>query len=125
LKPAVQTDPVDELGFEVVPGSPGVPEQRFVAVGQLLALPLDLTEIALQTPLRRAFHLLGALLDPVARGLSNAEIARQLFISVRTVESHATHIMQKLGTRNRVATVMAALRQGLLGDAQEACFRPL
>ena len=39
----------------------------------------------------------------VAQGLSNAEIAQALFISVRTVESHLDHIYTRLGIRSRVA----------------------
>ncbi|WP_410968661.1 response regulator transcription factor, partial [Salmonella sp. SAL4443] len=43
----------------------------------------------------------------VAQGLTNAEIAAHLYISVRTVESHVTRAMQKLGVTNRVGLAVA------------------
>jgi DNA-binding NarL/FixJ family response regulator len=37
----------------------------------------------------------------VARGLTNRQIAEELFLSERTVENHVQHILAKLGLRNR------------------------
>jgi DNA-binding CsgD family transcriptional regulator len=39
--------------------------------------------------------------DLVAEGLTNAEVAAQLYLSARTVESHLTQIYRKVGVRNR------------------------
>jgi two-component system response regulator NreC len=50
----------------------------------------------------------------LALGHTNQEIAEQLYISVRTAETHRAHIMQKLQLRSRAELVRHALAQGLL-----------
>jgi two-component system, NarL family, response regulator NreC len=50
----------------------------------------------------------------LALGHTNQEIAKQLYISVRTAETHRAHIMQKLRLQSRAELVRYALAQGLL-----------
>jgi two-component system, NarL family, response regulator NreC len=52
----------------------------------------------------------------LALGHTNQEIAEQLYISVRTAESHRAHIMQKLRLGTRAELVRYALTSGLLAD---------
>jgi len=53
----------------------------------------------------------------LALGHTNQEIAKTLFLSVRTVETHRAHIMQKLRLSTRAELVRYAMEQGLLEEA--------
>ena len=54
------------------------------------------------------------ILQLVASGLTNQEIADQLFTSKRTVESHRQNLLEKTGVRNTPALVKYAMEHGLL-----------
>lgn len=54
----------------------------------------------------------------IARGRTNKEIAKRLSISVRTVERHRSSIMNKLGLQNRAELVAYAVQQGLLSGGE-------
>jgi two-component system response regulator NreC len=60
------------------------------------------------------------VLQLIALGHTNTEIAEQLYLSVRTVESHRAHIQQKLRLSTRAELVRYALDNGLLGTSSEA-----
>jgi DNA-binding NarL/FixJ family response regulator len=54
------------------------------------------------------------VLERIARGLSNPEIGRELYISEATVKSHVTSIFAKLSVKDRTAAVTVAIARGLL-----------
>ncbi len=56
------------------------------------------------------------VLELVARGTANRDIATALFISEATVKTHLVHVYSKLGVRDRAAAVAEAYRRGILGD---------
>jgi two-component system response regulator NreC len=58
------------------------------------------------------------ILRLIALGHTNAEIAGQLYLSVRTVESHRAHIQQKLRRTSRAELVRYALDHGFLDDRE-------
>jgi DNA-binding NarL/FixJ family response regulator len=55
------------------------------------------------------------ILQMVVEGHSNQHIADKLFISIRTVESHKNHIMQKLGIKSVVELIKFAIRNNIAG----------
>jgi DNA-binding NarL/FixJ family response regulator len=96
---------------------------RIVAGGDALLSPSVTKRVIKQfarTPQPVAPKELGELTERelevfrlIVRGLSNAEIGRELFISDTTVKTHITHILQKLGLRDRVQVVVLAYQAGL------------
>ena len=77
--------------------------QKFASVSRP-APPKELNDLSDRE--REVFRLM-------ARGLSNAEIGNELYISETTVKTHVTHILQKLDLRDRVQAVVLAYQAGL------------
>ncbi len=75
--------------------------ERFAAPPNPASMP-DLTERE------------GDVLRLLARGLSNGEIATDLFVSVETVKSHVASILMKVGVRDRTQAVIAAYESGFV-----------
>jgi DNA-binding NarL/FixJ family response regulator len=60
-----------------------------------------------------------AILQLMARGLSNADIAAQLIIGTETVKSHVSSVLSKLNARDRTQAVIAAYESGFVTPADE------
>ena len=111
-------------GWGLVP--PDAPPEELAAavaaVGQgLIVLPKTLTERLLQEPAPSVGELSEALtarerevLDLLAHGLKNAEIAGELHISEHTVKFHISSLYAKLGVNNRAEAVSRGARHGLI-----------
>ena len=107
---------------------------RIVAAGEALLSPgitkrviEKFTRISHPEPPKELADLTDRELDVlrlIARGLSNAEIGQELYISDATVKTHITHILQKLNLRDRVQAVVLAYETGLfVGDARRGAPR--
>ncbi|MEY4352852.1 MAG: LuxR C-terminal-related transcriptional regulator [Cyanobacteriota bacterium] len=65
------------------------------------------------------------IIELVATGLTNQEIAKQLMISKRTVDNHVSNIFAKTGAKNRVALINWAMDNGkICRDGFNCCTLP-
>jgi two-component system response regulator NreC len=109
LKEAADTEVVDAVRTVA-----GGEKYLHSALGaRLLTAELEESKKADADPLSDREH---EVLRLLALGHTNQEIARTLYISVRTAETHRAHIMQKLGLSTRAELVRYALDQGLLAE---------
>lgn len=94
---------------------------RAAAEGRTVLSPAVASRLvtAVRTPAAPAGEPLSGrereVLELVAKGTSNREIARALFISEATVKTHLTHIYGKLGVKDRAAAVAVAYDRKILG----------
>lgn len=96
---------------------------RVVAAGESLLFPAAIRSLAArQAPADARVGAAVADLTPrerdilrlVARGLSNAEIAEEMFLGLQTVKTHVSSVLRKLGARDRTQAVIAAYDSGLV-----------
>jgi DNA-binding NarL/FixJ family response regulator len=59
------------------------------------------------------------ILQLVARGLSNTEIAEQLVVSSTTIKTHVARVLMKLGLRDRIQAVVFAYENGIVRPGAE------
>ena len=86
LSPAVTRRLLDHVAPRLEPASPDPPHER---LSRLTARELEVLRL-------------------LARGLSNAEIAAQLVVSEATVKTHVSHVLAKLGLRDRAQAMVLA-----------------
>ena len=90
LAPAITRRLIEEFVRRPPPGSTAPPELETLTDRELEVLKL------------------------IAKGHSNEEIAKELFVSMATVKTHITHILMKLDLRDRVQAVVLAYESGLV-----------
>jgi DNA-binding NarL/FixJ family response regulator len=81
---------------------------RHFASARRQAPPPGITELTARE--REVYRL-------ITRGLSNAEIGEELFITDTTVKTHVTRLLQKLGLRDRAQAIVLAYQSGLFEDS--------
>jgi len=89
LSPSITRRLIEEFARRPVPGTP--PSQ----LGSLTDREIEVLKL-------------------MSRGLSNAEIARQLYVGEGTVKTHVSHLLTKLQLRDRVQAVVVAYESGLV-----------
>lgn len=106
--------PADELigAVRVVAGGDALiaPSVTRRLIAEFAARPEATTPVGLDDLTEREREVLAL----VARGLSNAEIAEELYLGETTVKTHVSNTLTKLGLRDRVQLVVAAYESGLV-----------
>ncbi len=96
---------------------------RLLAEGDSLLFPAAIRRLAARSPrVPRDLDLTAReaeILRAMTRGLSNAEIAEALVVSLETVKTHVSAILSKLGARDRTQAVIRAYESGFVAPSQE------
>lgn len=87
---------------------------REVANGRRYLSPEIKTLMNTDPPIDDLTERQSEVLHSLTRGLTNRDIARQFGLSVRSVEEHVNHILEKIGAANRAEAVAIALRKHLV-----------
>jgi len=95
--------------------APAVTRRLIGVFTRLRSVPDALTPTAMVTLTPRETEVLRL----VAEGMSNPEIARRLVVTEETVKTHVSHILAKLGLRDRTQAVIAAYESGLVVPGQD------
>lgn len=113
---ALKEDRADELvrAIRVVAGGGRYLASRLSHLSTAATAAVDADPLLKLSPRERE------IFDLLVRGGTNETIARELFISVRTVETHRTHILRKLDVHSLTDLVRFAVRKGLLSSESAA-----
>lgn len=120
LAPSATRRLLDYLGPQL-PTPVAGPGSADPAQPQPASSPLTPQELAAISSLTAREHEIFLLM---AQGLNNAEIMQQLVLSEATVKTHVSHVLAKLGVRDRVQAVILAYQAGLVFSGRASSTRP-
>lgn len=120
LAPSATRRLLDHLGPQL-PAPVAGPGSADPAQPQPASSPLTPQELAAISSLTAREHEIFLLM---AQGLNNAEIVQQLVLSEATVKTHVSHVLAKLGVRDRVQAVILAYQAGLVFSGRPSSTRP-